>query len=178
MANRRTQSAPRRTCRDASVLGQVPVRWQLFADHLRKDFADRQRCHAVRQIPRATTGAARPGATQIAKPASIASAYTASCVFENAVRRVAARKSAPTEAVPTRRWPRWSTSGPSPSTAEVVMRCWSDANFAARLQHKASKHNRCNTRTAAIDGEGAIPLASKAALQCPALSMEANDVPS
>jgi hypothetical protein len=137
------------------------VRLQLFADHLRQDFAGRQRCHAVRQITRDDRRrSTRSGATrctpQIARPASTGAAYTVSCVFE--MRCVAWRskiradggRAGATKAGLLR-------TGPS-SAAEAVLRC-------------------CQTmRTPPRQGSSTRP-PTKAATQGPQQSMEEGAIP-
>lgn len=142
---------------------------------MRKDVAGRRRCRAVRQIPRAATSAisaARPGAmrgaTQIARPALIASAYTVSFVFE--MRCVAWRLENPRRRRSCRRdvgrvGPHRSVVERRRSRCEMLA---SDANSAAASSNTRPPNiNCCNTRPAAIDGEGAIPFASKTGLERP-----------
>jgi hypothetical protein len=122
MANRRTRSAAIR---------------RSFAQGIRGSAA--MPC-CLTNPARTTTSAARPGATrctpQVARPASTAAAYTASCVFEmrcvawcSKIRTDGGRAGA-TTAVLVR-------TGPSSSAAEAVSRC--------RLR----RGKTCNTRSPA-----------------------------
>lgn len=159
MANRRTRSAAIR---------------RSFAQGIRGSAA--MPC-CLTNPARTTTSAARPGATrctpQVARPASTAAAYTASCVFEmrcvawcSKIRTDGGRAGATTAAL--------VRTGPSSSAAEAVTRCrLRDANSAAaRLQHKVSSTKPATpdlARPSAIDGGGCNPRSHRSrGLECPA----------
>ena len=130
---------------------------QLFADHLRKEFAGRRRCLAVRQIrapndKRGSIGCDAPHAAGCEAGINGGCLYCRHVFLKCAASR-GVRKSALTEVVPARRRPRWS----APVRRRATPKRLRDVDCAMRTQPRQDLQRQTCKAFRNRWGEGRVP---------------------